>query len=149
MMLLDVCAMYVISKPYSSTTMYFDSYVQIDGIDGSLLLLSICFHCTIRKHIQIKSGNIWPNTMRLLFFNVGKFFWRYSNFYYATSDSYLLKWKYHDKMIGNRFTINNVLASRIKIVKYAEIHLQNFLVIPRRFCIIWISRFVVTREIKK
>ena len=26
-----------------------------------------------------------------------------------------------------------VLASRIKIVKYAKIHLQNFLVIPRRF----------------
>ena len=101
----NVCALYIISKSNSSTTMYFDVHFQIDGIDGSLLLLSICFHCTIRKHIQIKSGNIWPNTMRLLFFNVCKFFWRYSNFYYATSDSYLLKWKYHDKMIGDRFTI--------------------------------------------
>ena len=28
---------------------------------------------------------------------------------------------------------NNFLANNIKILKYAEIHLQNFLVIPRRF----------------
>ena len=36
-------------------------------------------------------------------------------------------------MIGNRHTIKFVLTNNIKIMKYAEIHLQNFLVIPRRF----------------